>query len=400
MSDADPPEDPFAGIPFIGELLKMMQGVGRPGTDSARQLARTIATEGQSEPNVDPADRIAVEQFDAGGRAPCRRHDRAARRAATVLSASRSATGPSGPTAPSRTIAPLFEALSSSMAAGLTMPDDLPADDPMASMMAGIGKIMGPMVLGMMTGSMVGHLAHRALGGLRAAGAPRPGGRPLLVLLRNIDEFGAEWSLNIDDLRLWVCLHEAAHEAVLAVPHVRTRLEDLLTPATPPDSSPDPAVLEQRLGGFDLAAGPEALAELQETLGDPDVILGAVRSPAQDALQPELTALVAAITGYVDHVMDEIGGNLIGSYPMLTEALRRRRVETAASNRFVERDSGSRARPRAVRAGGRDSYREWSREPAPKACTDCSPTKPTCRPPARSTHPVCGWRESTFPDTA
>jgi len=65
-----------------------------------------------------------------------------------------------------------------------------------------------------------------------------------------------------------------------------------------------------------------------------------VRSPAQEALQPELTALVATVTGYVDHTMDRIGSSLIGSYGMITEALRRRRVEADQSDRFVERILG------------------------------------------------------------
>jgi uncharacterized protein (DUF2342 family) len=39
----------------------------------------------------------------------------------------------------------------------------------------------------------------------------------------------------------------------------------------------------------------------------------------------------------VDHVVDVVGAELITDYPMLTEALRRRRVEAAAADRFVER---------------------------------------------------------------
>jgi uncharacterized protein (DUF2342 family) len=42
------------------------------------------------------------------------------------------------------------------------------------------------------------------------------------------------------------------------------------------------------------------------------------------------------IVGYVDHVMDVTGGELISSYSMLTEALHRRRVETGQGERFVE----------------------------------------------------------------
>ena len=43
------------------------------------------------------------------------------------------------------------------------------------------------------------------------------------------------------------------------------------------------------------------------------------------------------MVGVVDHVMDEVGAKLIASYGMLTEALRRRRVETGDADRFVER---------------------------------------------------------------
>ena len=84
----------------------------------------------------------------------------------------------------------------------------------------------------------------------------------------------------------------------------------------------------------------DSLTELQAELNDPDAILGAVRSEAQERLQPELTALIAAITGYVDQVMDGIGAGLIGSYGRLAEALRRRRIEADSSDRLVERMLG------------------------------------------------------------
>ncbi len=335
MSDDPPPEgDPLGGIPFLGEIVRMLQGQGVGGADAARQLARTIANQGESEPNIDPTDRIAVEelvrvaelQIQAGTDLPVTRGP-----ALRVEVTNRGQWA-------DHTIEhyrPLFETLSSSMTSGAELPDDLPADDPLSQMMAGLSQMLGPMMLGMTTGSMVGHLARTALGGYELP-VPRPDDAPLLVLLRNVDAFGAEWSLERDDLRLWVCMREVAFKAVLGVPHVHRRLTDLLQQHAA-SFERDPEALTDRLGGFDLSAGPAALAELQDVLGDPDAVLGAVRSPAQEALQPELTALVAAITGYVDHVMDETGGPLIGSYRMLTEALRRRRVEADASDRFVER---------------------------------------------------------------
>ncbi|MFT7608109.1 MAG: putative hydrolase [Candidatus Aldehydirespiratoraceae bacterium] len=338
MSDDLPPDgDPLGGIPFLGELMKMLQGQAGGGTDAARQLARSIANDGESEANIDPADRIAVEELIRVAELQVQN--------ATDLPVARQ--GPLRVIVANRSqwadetidhYKPLFETLAASMTATMGAPEDLPADDPMSQMLASISQMMGPMMLGMTTGSMVGNLARTALGGYSLP-VPRPADAPLLVLLRNLDEFGADWSLDKADLRLWVCLHEVAHHAVINVPHVRERLTDLLHRHAA-SFEQDPEGIGSAFGDFDLSAGPEALAELQNKLGDPDAVLGAVRSPAQDALQPELTALVAAITGYVDHVMDQTGGALIGSYGMLTEALRRRRVETTASDRFVERILG------------------------------------------------------------
>jgi len=74
---------------------------------------------------------------------------------------------------------------------------------------------------------------------------------------------------------------------------------------------------------------------VQSMFGDPEVILGAVRSPAQEQVLPPIEALVAVIVGYVDWVMDSVGQRLMGSYDQITEALRRRRVEAAPADRFV-----------------------------------------------------------------
>jgi len=338
MSDSGPPgNDPFGEIPFIGELIRMMQGQGGSPQDAPRQIAHSIANDGQSEANVDPTDRMAVEELVRVAQLQVA--------SATGLELERS-----GPVRvevvnrsqwADRTIndyRPLFDALSSSLSAGFELPSDMATDDPMASMIQSLSKMMAPMMSSMTTGTMVGNLARRTLGGYDLP-VPRPPNQPLLIALPNVDGFGEEWSLPREDLRLWVCLHEVAHHAVMAVPHIRERITDLLSRHAAGFSS-DPESIEQKLGGFDLSQGPDVFADLQSILGDPETILGAVRSPEQEALQPDLTALVAAITGYVDHVMDSIGMSLIGSYPMLTEALRRRRVEADKADRFVERILG------------------------------------------------------------
>ena len=333
--EPEPPEPGRIGglgdIPVIGDLMRMLQGA-TPGASHARDVARAIACGGVSEPNIDPPSRMAIEQLvrvaelrvaDATGLQPS---PGAALRVEVVNRAGWS----------DRTVSDydeLFGALSKSMTA--TMEPDLD-DDPMAAMMAGLTRMIGPTMLALTTGAMVGRLAQYALGGY-VLPVPRPPGNPMLIALPNVDEFGKEWSLDPDDLRLWVCLHEAVYCAVFGVDHVRRAVsEGLVRHASAFESNP--RRIEELLGDFDpVSAGPEAFAALQSQLGSPEALLGAVRSPTQEALLPQMTALVAAITGYVDHTMDRIGADLIGSYDRLSEALRRHRVEASASDRLVER---------------------------------------------------------------
>lgn len=318
----------------IGDLMGALQGAA-PGSSHAREVARAIASGGSSEPNIEPTDRIALEQLvrvaelrvtDATGLQPS---PGAPLRVEVVnrVGWSDRTTGDYGE---------LFNALGKSIAAGGDPDSDDTAADPMTAMLAGLTRMIGPAMLSLTTGAMVGRLAQHALGGY-VLPVPRPPGKPMLIALPNVEEFGRQWSLDANDLRMWVCLHEAVHHAVFGVDHVRGAVSDLLLRHASSFET-NPRRLEEMLDDFDpVSGGPEALAELQRALGSPDAILGAVRSEAQEALLPQMTALVAAISGYVDHTMDHIGAQLIGSYDRLAEALRRHRVEASESDRFVER---------------------------------------------------------------
>ena len=340
----DDPGDPFANLPFFGDLSKLLGQQGPIAWDAASRLALTLAAGGESEPNIDPSVRLAFEQL--GRVAEMRIAD------ATGLSTSLGGRTTSI-AAVTRTqwvqrsldaYRPLLDQLGEALArdpeggaavdpaealAGL---DDPGAGDPSA-LLGGMMKMLGPMMLGMTAGSMLGHLGRRTLGQYDLP-LPRPADHEVLVVPANIDAFGAAWSLPTDELRLWVCLHELAHHAVLGVPHVGSTLQTLLGEFVS-GFRPDPGALEQRLG--DVAVGEAGIEGLQEVLSDPEALLGAIRTPAQEASLARIEALVAAVAGYVDHVMDEVGGTLIGSYEQVTEALRRRRVEADESDRFVER---------------------------------------------------------------
>ena len=337
--------DPFGGVPFFADLAKMLSQQGPVSWDAARQLAHSIALGGESEPNVDPADRIQLEQL--------------ARVAdlhvgsTTGLATSRSGGGAEiVPVTRGQWLAksleaykPFVESIASALAPadGTDITDITTADpesfdqDPEAAMGAWLGGVMqmlSPMMLGMTAGSMLGHLATRSLGQYDLPVPRKSGDDEILVVIRNVDAFGEEWSLDRDELRLWICLHETAHHAVLSVPHVRARLVTLLEEfATSFD--PDMSALEDRLGSVDPSDPQGGLGAMQDLFSDPEVLVGAMRSPAQEALLPRLEALVASIVGYVDWVMDHTGDRIMAGYGQITEAMRRRRVEAAPSDRFV-----------------------------------------------------------------
>lgn len=325
-------DDPFKDVPLFGDLSRMLQNQGPIAWDAARQLAHSIAADGRSEPNVDPVERIGLEQLarvaelhvgQVTGRPQSVRLTPVTRSAWAMRSLDEYRS--------------LFERLATALQgdgdpATEEALDDLSASDPVA-MLAPLMKMIEPMMLGMMAGSMVGHLAQRSFAQYDLP-VPRPSNE-ILVVLDNVDRFGDEWSLARDDLRLWICLHEVTHHTVLGIPHVRDRFDSFLEQYLAGFRT-DPHALENKLADLEIQ-GSEGMAEIQNLFADPEVLLGAIQTPAQRDLLPPFEALVAVVVGYVDHVMDQIGQQLIGSYDQVTEALRRRRVEADPSDRFVER---------------------------------------------------------------
>ena len=338
MSPEDPPQppddrdrpggdaDPFAAL---FQAFGVTPGSGMPGLpgmggsggqDPARQIAMAVASEGTSEPNVEPVVRMEYESLVRV--AELNVADR------TGLTVSRSGTLGVRPVTRAGWASASVDAYRPYLARMTEVPDDPaaglsafgpggievvsgdpddPTTHPSADWLSGLVAAMAPLMASVTTGTMVGRLAIRNLGSYDLP-IPREGDE-ILVVAPNVAAFADDWSL-VDLLSR----HAGAFRN-------------------------DPSELQERLGDVDLSGGPEALARLHEVL-DPEMVLGAVRSPEQEALLPRLEALVALVIGYVDHVMDDVGGTLIGSYRQVTEAVRRRRVGTGEADRFVERILG------------------------------------------------------------
>lgn len=342
--------DPFGGMgAFFGDLGRMLGAQNQ--WDTAAQIAAGIANEGRSEANLDPADRIAVEGLARVAELQVTEHTGMGMAAPVRIEPLNRSQWARRFLEDQR---PLLGGLADSLGRGLSAQlgrlEEL-GDDP-AGMpeIPGLGALppevlqqlmsmMGPMMLSMMSGSTAGHLASRAFGHYELP-LPRPVEGPLTFVLSNVDDFAREWSLPVDDIRLWVCLSDVAHHQVLSIPHVRDRLVGIIAEYTR-SFSEDPEVIEHQareLGLEDaLEEGGADMDALRSLASDPDRLLGAMESDRQRELVPRAGALVAVVEGWVDHVLDRIGANLLSDYGRVTEALRRRRVQAGPQTRFVER---------------------------------------------------------------
>jgi len=321
-------------MPIFGDLSKLFSQQGPIGWDAARELALSIATDGSVEGNVDPLERIRLEQLvriaelhvgnatglptSFGGTGVSIMPVTRGQWAATTLDSWR----------------PLFERLAGSLTPPTT-PATPDASDPLG-FMAPLLAMMGPMMLGMTAGSMIGHLSRRSFGQYDLP-VPRTPNDDLMVIPANFETFATEWSIPADDLRLWVCAQEIAMHSVLRIPHVRATVDEFLS-AYAAGFEPDPNALEDRLGSmeFDMS-DPTSMTGMQSMFGDPEILLGAIQSQAQREMLPKFEALIASIVGYVDHIVDAVGSSLLSNPRMISEAVRRRRVEADDSDRFVER---------------------------------------------------------------
>jgi putative hydrolase len=319
------PDNPISGL--LGDLLKVIGGGARgtsaPWLDAARALAAGVATDGGTESNPDPLQRIKLEEL-----------------ARVVELHVEGTTGlsigdghsysfvPVGRGAWANRVLdgwrPLLERMVGLIDTAPTPPieealdsDEIP--DGLQALLGQFASTMGPIMLGLQFGSAAGHLARQALGQY-ALIVPWPKSNELLVVPENVAAFAADWSLPEDATLLWVCAHELTVQLVLDRPHITARLNELLEGAVAESMAAQQGIAE-RLSGADV--GPESL---QNLMSDPEALLADLLAPGNRATSDRLNALVAALTGYIDHVTTTIAQAITGSAGPLSEAWYRYRV--------------------------------------------------------------------------
>ncbi len=341
---SDPDENAFAGLPFFGDMMKAFSSQGPLQWDVARQVAMTTALDGQTvEGNVDPADRIALEKLAPIAQLHVETHTGLSTTPSDVPRTLLVVNKTTWCHLTLEAYKPLFTTLASSLSssdvAAVSEASDLDAEHSMASMMSGLSKMLAPAMMGMSVGSMVGNMSQHAFGQYDIP-LPREPIHQMLLVPSNINSFASDWSIPIDDVRMWVLIQELTAHAVIGVDHVREIISDTVRRYVA-GFRPNPTALFDRMTEIEVT-GSDPMAMLQKFLTDPSLILGAVRSKEQEFLSPTLDAMVAAIIGYIDHSVDAVSSRLLGGGSQIAEAVRRRRVESSANDVFLEQLLGLR----------------------------------------------------------
>ncbi len=358
-STSGEPGNPFESL--LGDLLRMMGTAGPDQWEMTRSFAVNVATGGEAEPNVEPVERIRLEELarvaelhvieaagmpvSSDGRRltcmPIGRGGWAARaleswrpflEAMTPVPADEPRSGDPSGTAGGGTSPTPSDDLGLGGLGGLGGLEGLGGlgdADPLGGLGGMLGKwaqMIGPMFFGLQVGSVVGHLSHRALGQYALA-LPWAPSDELLIVTANISSFAKDWSVPEEEAVLWVCARELASHAVLSRPAVRERMDELLT-AMADSAAATQQGLAERLGGLgDLGGEGMGLEAMQGMFGDPEALLGDLLTPEARRSSDQLTAVAIVIDAYADHIAERVGQRLVGSHALLAEAWYRRRIE-------------------------------------------------------------------------
>jgi putative hydrolase len=205
---------------------------------------------------------------------------------------------------------------------------------------------LGPFLLGIQMGFLVGFLSRTALAHYDLC-LPRQDAGVLSFVYPNIVEVEQELGTEPRQFRMWLAMHEVAHQLQLhAHPWVLAHLRGLVERYVD-GAEVDAGEVMQRLQGI---ADPEQLSRILE---HPEELLPLLTTPAQERMSTQIQAFMAVIEGYADWVVAESGSSLLSELDKIREGASRRRVERSAAERLLEGLLGLDLKPEHYRAGVR-----------------------------------------------
>jgi len=208
--------------------------------------------------------------------------------------------------------------------------------DPVADKLGqGMGPLSGAVsaaagaLLAVEVGAVSGMLAQRVLGQYEFPILDPEAPARLLFVSPNLAVAASALDAEPDELLRWVALHEVTHALQFGGvpwlrPHIATMVRELLG-----GLQVDPVRLMKMPDTSDFRSIVDKIRE-----GDlATLIVGPERRAVLDAMQ----AFMAVLEGYAEHVMDEVGAEILPNLPELRGAMDRRRRDRSGLMRIFEK---------------------------------------------------------------
>ncbi len=187
------------------------------------------------------------------------------------------------------------------------------------------------LLLGAEVGALLGYLSTRVLGQYELVLLDPLAPTRLLFVAPNLEEAVRSLSADHDELVRWVALHEVTHALQFGgVPWLRDHMASLTRELLASlEVSLDAGRMFRLPRGDDIRALVAAIRQ-----GD---LISLVTTGAQRDLIERLQATMAVIEGHAEHVMDAVGRDLLPTLPQLRAAFDRRRTQSSAPARLINR---------------------------------------------------------------
>lgn len=305
--------EPFGDIPLFREIQRLLasSGAGPINLELARQVATTVATEGQAEePITDDMRKVLSDAIHSS---------ESVLAGYTRLALVEPISGEAVTRAEwaNKTLNSwrwLLERLATRF-----IDESAASAQETIDQMTMVMKQVGPLLMGLQSGTLVGQLAREVVSGFDPS-IPREGEHSIVVVVPNLRVVATGYDLDIGDVVRTVAVQDVARYLVVQgvgwVPPYRKNLMVALVDSIEIDTGE----LERRL--IDLQTqGMEALQ-----VGQMEATLPIVSTPAHQAALDRVRAFVGLHEGYAAHATAAIAPQVLGDITRVDEAITRHRA--------------------------------------------------------------------------
>ncbi|MBN1485382.1 MAG: zinc-dependent metalloprotease [Chloroflexia bacterium] len=187
-------------------------------------------------------------------------------------------------------------------------------------------------LLSRQVGLLLGYLSQRVLGQYDVAllgREPLHDGQ-LYFVEPNIRGVQAQLGLNGSDFPMWVALHESTHAFEFEVhPWLREHFNHLLREYL--------SELEPEIEHLSQHLSPAGLSNLLERIRAGDSWLLWALTPRQRELFEHMQALMCIVEGYSNHIMTQIGRQILPSFDLIESRVAARQAERSPAERLLAR---------------------------------------------------------------